>query len=240
MASLMKTSVRRVSATLALGALTFGVMSHAHALSAPAAHLTRAPLEQYLMANPAGEIALARSAAPAAISSQAEVLTLGAQGYQIAVKGHNGFVCLVLRGWTGDFNDPDFWNPKVRAPICYNAVAARSVLLNDLRRTGWALAGVSRTEMINRTRAAIASHVIVPPPAGAMSYMMSRNGYLSDRDGHWHPHLMFFLPRTPPSEWGANVPGGVVMGAADNFEPVTVFFVPLPHWSDGTPAPPNM
>ncbi len=237
MTSLTKTNLLGFSAALALGALTFGVMSDAQAQSA---YATEAPLAQYRTLSQAAEITLARSAAPAAISNQAEVLTLGVQGYATAVKGHNGFVCLVLRGWTGDFDDPDFWNPKVRSPICYNPVAARSVLPNDLRRTGWVLAGLSKAEMINRTRAAIASHVIVPPPAGAMSYMMSRNGYLSDRDGHWHPHLMFFVPRTPPAEWGANVPGGVVMGAADNFEPVTVFFVPLPHWSDGTPAPPGM
>jgi len=240
MIRLMKIDVCRFAAPLALGALTFGIISHAHAQPAHASYPTEAPLAQYRTLSQAAEIALARSAAPAAISNQAEVLTLGAQGYATAVKGHNGFVCLVLRGWTGDFDDPDFWNPKVLSPICYNPVAARSVLPNDLRRTGWALAGVSRPEMINRTRAAIASHVIVPPPAGAMSYMMSRNGYLSDLDGHWHPHLMFFVPRTPPATWGANVPGGVVMGASDNFEPVTVFFVPLSHWSDGTPAPPDM
>ena len=240
MASLTKINLRVFRATLALGTLTFGVTCDAQAQSADTAYPAEAPLAQYHALSQADEIALARSAAPASISNQAEVWTLGAHGYETAAKGSNGFVCLVLRGWTGDLNDPDFWNPKVLSPICYNPVAARSVLPNDLRRTRWALTGVSRAEMITRTKAAIARHEIVPPDVGAMSYMMSKNGYLSDRDGHWHPHLMFFLPRMPPAEWGANAPGGVVMGDADDFEPVTVFFIPLPHWSDGTPAPGDM
>ncbi|MGB6603860.1 MAG: hypothetical protein WBE65_06150 [Steroidobacteraceae bacterium] len=57
-----------------------------------------APLKQYLMP-PAPEIALARSAAPAAISDKATVLTLDSHGYQTAVRGTNGFICLAERSW---------------------------------------------------------------------------------------------------------------------------------------------
>ena len=135
-----------------------------------------------------------------------------------------------------DFDDPGFRNPKGRSPICYNPAAVRSVLPNDMRRTEWALAGASRDEMLSRTKAAIAAGTIAPPEVGAMSYMMSKNGYLNDRDGHWHPHLMFFVPKVAPAEWGANVAGGAVIGDDGNVEPVTVFFVPLAKWSDGTLA----
>ncbi|HLW76455.1 MAG TPA: hypothetical protein VKS01_05705 [Bryobacteraceae bacterium] len=40
-------------------------------------------------------IALARSAAPAAISQDAGVMLLGRHGYETAIRGKNGFVCIV-------------------------------------------------------------------------------------------------------------------------------------------------
>jgi len=215
-------------------ALAFGPIGLAQAQAA--AYPSRAPLEQYRIASQADEVALARSAAPTSISSQAEVLTLGTRGYETAVKGKNGFVCLVLRAWASGFDDPGFWNPKGRSPICYNPAAVRSVMPTDLMRTRWVLAGASRIEMIDRTKAAIAAHKIKAPEVGAMSYMISKDGYLNDRDGHWHPHLMFFLPRMTPAQWGANVPGGAVMADDGSLEPLTVFFVPVTKWSDGTLA----
>src|SRR5450432_1711957 len=77
-----------------------------------------APLEQYLMADGNSEIALARSAAPASVSDSAEVMVLGPTGYTTAVKGTNGFLCIVERSWGAATDEPEFWNPKVRAPIC--------------------------------------------------------------------------------------------------------------------------
>ncbi len=221
----------------ALAALAFVATGAAQA--ADTAYPARAPLEQYRMTS-ADEIALARSAAPASVSRDAEVLTLGDHGYTVAVKGKNGFVCLVFRAWSSGFDDPGFWNPKQRAPVCLNAAAARSVLKSDLRRAEWALAGASKAEMLERTKAAVAAREFGPPEVGAMSYMMSKRGYLNDRDGHWHPHLMFYLPRTAAAEWGANLPGGAVMSAGDTPEPVTTFFVPVPHWSDGPSEPMHM
>jgi hypothetical protein len=195
-----------------------------------------APLEQYRVASQADEIALARSAAPASISGGAEVMTLGARGYETAVKGGDGFVCLVERSWAAGFDDAEFWNPRLRSPICFNPASVRSVLPPYLERTRWVLAGASRAEMIARTKAAVAARQIVAPEVGAMAYMMSKDGYLSDAGGHWHPHLMFFLPPSAPAEWGANVPGGAVMAGSAAPEPVTVFFVSVPRWSDGTSA----
>ena len=42
---------------------------------------------------------------------------------------------------------------------------------------------------------------------GAMSYMLSKQGYLGDQAGHFHPHLMFWAERTEPKSWGAGMPG---------------------------------
>jgi hypothetical protein len=240
MPTLMETLSRRPGAALAGGALALilalGATGLLQARADQLAYPTPAPLEQYRMASRADEIALARSAAPASVSSRAEVLTLGAQGYDTAVKGDNGFVCLVLRAWASGFGDAGFWNPRMRGPICYNPAAARSVLPTDLRRAQWALAGASKARMLERTKAAIAAHEIGPPEVGAMSYMMSKDGYLNDRDGHWHPHLMFLLPRMAPAAWGANLAGAAVMADDSSLEPLTVFFVPVPRWSDGTSA----
>lgn len=98
----------------------------AAAWSAPDAHADyarMAPLAQYLAADQASEIALARSAAPKSIADHAAVMTLGRHGYETAVKGSNGFVCFVQRSWANDFDNSEFWNPRIRTPQCWNAAA---------------------------------------------------------------------------------------------------------------------
>src|SRR5579863_812545 len=217
-------------------ALFLGLGSSAlSADSAVGAYPAMAPLERYLSSSQTEEIALARSAAPASISADAEILILSAKGYETAIKGKNHFVCLVVRPWDNHFDSPDFWNPKVRAPHCFNAPGARSVLPTYLQRTGWVLAGVSKAEMQKRTEAALAANKIPAPETGSIAFMMSKDGYLGDdAGGHWHPHLMFYLPRTAMVEWGANLKGSPVYGDADALKPTTVFFVPVTRWSDGT------
>jgi hypothetical protein len=185
------------------------------------------------------EVALARSAAPASVSDNAEVLVLGEHRYEVAEKGSNGFVCIVERGWANDFDSGEFWNPKTRSPNCYNQAAARSVLPTYLKRTEWVLAGASKDDVIARTKAALASNEIGPPQIGSMCFMMSKRQQLNDEAGHWHPHLMFFLPRTKPADWGANLPGSPLFAADGVLVPVTIFMSPVRKWSDGTPDAPS-
>ena len=227
-------------------AVTFGVcclallLGRSDAVLAQEGQATQAPgmapVEQYRIASRSDEIALARSAAPASISSEAEVLVLGERGYETAVKGRNGFVCLVQRSWAAGFDDAEFWNPKLRAPICFNPAAARTVLPAYLERTKWVIAGVSRADMIKRTGAELAANRIAMPEPGAVAFMMSKQGNLNDHDGHWHPHLMFFLARTDAAAWGADLHGSPVFAARNDSDPITTFFVLVPTWSDGTPA----
>ena len=116
-----------------------------------------APVEQYLMTDRNAEIALARSAAPEAISRDATILVLGRHGYETAVEGKNGFVCAVERGWMGPFNGEDaanFWNPKLRGPLCFNPPAARSVLPITYKRTEMILAGKSKAQVIEALKSA--------------------------------------------------------------------------------------
>ena len=233
----MQTSRRRTIRWEVSGLpLLLWLIGPALAADAKLSYPTMAPIEQYRVASAAEEIALARSAAPASIAGAAEVLTLGDHGYETAVKGKNGFVCMVWRSWTAGFDDAEFWNPRLRAPICLNPAAAHSVLPGYLDRTRWAIAGVSKSHMIERTRAAVAANRITAPEPGAMSFMMSKQGYLGDDVGHWHPHLMFFLAHTDSAFWGADLDGSPVFAAQSNPEPITTFIVPVPKWSDGTPA----
>jgi hypothetical protein len=214
----------------------------AQAQDAKAGVSAMGPLLQYLPVNEADEIALAKSAAPPSIAANADVLLLSSHGYRTAIKGNNGFVCLVERSWATAFADSEFWNPRFRAPICYNRAAARSILPGYIERTGWVLAGVSPPEMIARTRLELSAKTLKLPEAGAMSYMMSKQGHLHDADGHWHPHVMFYLANTDAAAWGANLDGSPIFADSSSIfaqegspELVTTFFVPVTKWSDGTP-----
>jgi hypothetical protein len=202
-------------------------------------YATMAPLDQYLMADRNAEIALARSAAPPSIAKDAAVLVLGRHGYETAVEGTNGFVCMVGRTWTAGFDHPEFWNPKNRGPACYNPQAVRSVLPIELMRTKFALAGKSKEEIRESMKAAVEKREVPALEPGALVYMMSKQGHLNDSAGHWHPHLMFYVPLGEAKTWGAGVPGSPIIvpprfnGAP---EPLTELIIVVSEWSDGTPA----
>jgi hypothetical protein len=198
-----------------------------------------APLEQYLIADRNAEIALARSAAPESISHDAEVLVLGRHGYETAVKGKNSFVCIVERSWTAGIDDPDFWNPKLRGPICFNPPAVRSYLPLTIKKTELVLAGQSKAQMFDSIKAAFDKKELPTQEPGAMSYMLSRQGYLGDRNGHWHPHLMFFVPQIDAQTWGAGLPGSPILASDDPQDRLTVFLIPVAKWSDGTADSPE-
>src|ERR1700691_4556094 len=107
-----------------------------------------APLDQYLIADRNAEIALARSAAPTSIADNAEVMVLERQGYKTAVKGTNGFVCMVERSWTAEFRDPEFRSTKIRGPLCFNPPPTRTYLCLTIARPEMALAGKSEPQML--------------------------------------------------------------------------------------------
>jgi cytochrome c1 len=198
-----------------------------------------APLDQYLMERNA-EIALARSAGPASVSKEADVMVLGRHGYETAVKGTNGFVCMVERSWDTPSDDPQFWNPNMRGPICFNAPAVRSFLPLVQRRADVVLASQSKAKMFAALEAALDKHELPSPESGAMAYMMSKQGYLNDHDGRWHPHVMFYAPPQEPAAWGAGLPGSPMIGVKDVEDRLTVFMVTVAKWSDGTSAAMDM
>jgi hypothetical protein len=203
-----------------------------------APYAAMAPLDQYLIPDQNAEIALARSAAPASIADGAEVLVLGREGYTTAVKGTNGFLCVVERGWGAGTDDPVFWNPKIRGPICFNPAAARSFAPIYLMKTKLVLAGKSKAEIVRATGSALDKNDLPALEPGAMCYMLSKEQYLSDAGKNWHPHLMFFVAGDAAKSWGADLPGSPVMAANDPEERATILMVRVGKWSDGTPGPP--
>jgi hypothetical protein len=233
-----KSMKREIAKTIALPVFALAVVLSAawpgQAQDAKTPYPSMAPVEQYMMANRDSEIALARSAAPESISRDAEVLVLAGHGYETAAKGKNGFVCLVERSWTAPIDDPNFWNPKLRGPICLNPAAARSYLPLSLKKTELILAGQSKTQMFESIKAGLDKKELPTPEVGAMAYMLSKEQYLGDSARHWHPHLMFFLPRTDTATWGADLKNSPIFAANDPEDRLTIFFIPVAKWADGT------
>ena len=244
--------LKRKVAAIAIKVFAFlavlGSANRATSQEATTPYSNMAPIEQYLMDRDA-EIALARSAAPDAVSHDAAVIVLTRHGYETAVEGKNGWVCWVGRGWMAMFDHPEFWNPKVRAADCLNPPAARSVLPYVYKRTELLLAGRSKQEVIAQIKAAIDKKELPALEPGTVSYMMSKSSYLTDGGGHNVPHLMFFQIDKPDAAWEANVTNAPVVSVnywylsaeaypeLKRFPPLAVFLVMVPNWSDGTPAP---
>ncbi len=218
--------------TLAL-LLVLGMVCRLMAQNAATRYPNMAPIDQYLMADREAEVALARSAAPESIARDAEVQVLGRHGFETAATGKNGFVCIVGRSWTSAA-DEDYWDPRVRVPMCVNAAAARSYLLRLTKITNLALAGRTLAQVNEAMAAAIARKELPPMESGAMCYMMGKQGFGGDTNPHWPPHLMFFFSQTDLSIWGANLPGSPVFAVEDPLEQLTQFVIAAQHWSDGT------
>jgi hypothetical protein len=213
-------------------------------LCAGAAHAAdysrMAPVDQYMM-DRAAEVTLAKSAAPSAISDKATILVLTPHGYETAVKGSNGFVCAVERSWMAQYEFPQYWNPHMRGPLCYNPVAVRDILPYTIRRTALVLAGQhDKTALDAAIKADMAKHALPPLESGALTYMMSKQQFLNDDAHAWVPHLMFYFPRAEGTTWGADLDGAPPMLNPQfqrSAEQISVLMVPVTHWSDGTPAP---
>jgi hypothetical protein len=235
-----KSRVKIIALAFALQIVLPDAGGRAVAQDGIAAFRAMAPLDQYLISDEKSEIALARSAAPGSISDGAEVMVLGREGYKTAVKGTNGFLCIVERSWGASTDQTEFWNPKIRAPHCFNAQATRSFAPIYLMKTRLALAGKSKPEIAPAIATALDKKELPALEPGAMAYMMSKQQYLNDRDRTWHPHAMFFFPGNMTKSWAADDPNSPVMVGNDAQERVTILFVLADKWSDGTAAPLNM
>ena len=227
--------------------VVLGAAYQAMAQDAATTYTKMAPIDQYLMERSA-EIQLARSAAPDSISRDATILVLGRQGYETAVQGKNGFVCMVGRAWGAAFDWDEFWNPKVKAADCMNPQAARSILPIFYLRARMVMTGRSRADVVAAVKAAYENKHLRDLESGAMDYMMSKSSYLTDQGAHNMPHVMFYTLLKDAKDWGSGAEGAPVLSApywffspqepsqTKGLPPILVFLVAVPDWSDGTPA----
>jgi hypothetical protein len=233
-----QTTLKRIALGSSVLVLALGAISQMQAQS-KTPYPDMAVLDRYLMPDRNAEIALARSAAPDSVSHDAKVLVLGPHGYETAVEGKNGFVCLVERGWMAPFDNPEFWNPKIRGPLCFNPPAARSILPMTYKRTEMVLAGQSKAQIMEGI-ATFAKKELPALEPGAFTYMLSKEAYLTDREDHSMAHLMFYTPLMDKAVWGADLPKSPIMlNPQFALEGIDVFLVLTGMWSDGTLAPVN-
>jgi hypothetical protein len=169
------------------------------------------PLDEYMMA-PEEEAALARSAAPEGISSRATIKVLTTTGYETAVEGDNDFVCMVLRGWAAPSFSPVperdlVYDSTLRAPICLNPAASRTVLPYQELRARLGMSGRTPDEIAEAVQAAYARGELPRMDAVGFGYMWSADQVLGPA-GAWHPHMMVYAPYYDNAMLGDNEPGG--------------------------------
>jgi len=155
------------------------------------------PLDAYMMV-PAEEIALAKSAAPASISDRATIEVLTRSGYQVASNGDNGFVCLVMRGWSAvAFTPTDghrlAYDTTIQAPICYDPIGSRTIRLVEEMRAQLGLQGMEPDAIPREIAMAYALGKLPKMEGVSFAYMWSA-GQNVGPDGKWHPHMMIYAP----------------------------------------------
>jgi len=191
------------------------------------------PLSEYMMAQDA-EVALARSAAPDSISGHATIKVLTPSGFQTVHDGDNGFVCMVMRGFTGA---PTFtpvqirafitYDAKTRAPICFNPQAVRIVLPYYELRTKLGLEGKTAEQIAEEVQAAYTKGEIPKRTEVSFAYMWSADQVLGPA-GHWHPHMMVYLPNYENTMLGNNDPGSDLPTIGDDAgTPFAVGVIPV-------------
>jgi hypothetical protein len=190
------------------------------------------PIEQYLMPRDA-EIAMARIAAPPAISDRATVKVLTRTGYEIAKTGDNGAVCLVMRGFSAPTYTPApfrdiVYDPGIHAPICFAAPAARTALPYYELRTRLAMAGKSPDQIAEGLQLAYVKGELPVREGATFAYMFSAHQHLGPGIGAWRPHVMVFVPYADATTVGATPFGDTLPQVTDDAgTPFAVVVIPV-------------
>jgi hypothetical protein len=174
-----------------------------------AAPLSARDLSGYMMM-PSEELRLAATAAPAAVTEKASYYVLTPDGFELEIKGANGWHCFVERAFFVRTAGGDEYDPDVRAPHCINEEGAATRMQEVFMRARLALEGLERETVDAEINKAFQSGTLRPPSGFAMTYMMSAEQWLGEGAGHWHPHLMFWVPYLENADVGGNAPMGVL------------------------------
>jgi hypothetical protein len=179
------------------------------------------------------EIQMARSAAPANISDRATIKVLTANGYQVVAEGNNGFVCMVMRGWAAPTYTPAqfrnlVYDAKVRAPICFDPLASRTVIPYYKLRTRLGMEGKTPDQIAEALQAPYIRGQLPKRDAVSFAYMWSAHQELGPGIGHWHPHMMIFAPYYDNAMLGGNEFGAPLPQVSDDAgTPFTVVVIPV-------------
>ena len=189
-------------------------------------------LGDYMM-EPDAEIALARSAAPDNVSGHATVKVLTATGYKVSVEGNNGFVCVVMRGWsvptfTPTGNRQLVYDSKLRAPICFDPVASRTVLPFQELRTKLGIEGKDPDTIASSVATAYSTGQLPKMEGVSFAYMWSADSDLGPGVGAWQPHMMVYAPYYTNAMLGnKECSEGVPCVSDDAGTPFTVVVIPM-------------
>jgi hypothetical protein len=192
------------------------------------------PLSEYLMPQDA-EIALARSAAPVNVSDRATIKVFTESGFEVAIEGDNGFVCMVMRAWAAPTYTPeaflDFvYYAPLRAPICFDPVAARTMMPYYELRHQLGLEGKGPDEITQGVEAAYAGGELPSRETVSFAYMWSADQDLGPGIGRGFPHMMVFTPYYENSMLGGNEFAGMLPFVSDDAgTPFTVTVIPVDH-----------
>lgn len=185
-------TVRQAARGVPLIAIAFAIAMPL-SRTASGAESVYAPYSEWAMSQPA-EIALARSAAPESVSRRATIEVLTPKGYEVAVKGDNGCVCMVLRGWSAAPDPTDTKNAKIRGPACFDPVATRTVVPAEELKAKLGLAGKSPEEIGSEVATQYGLGKLPKMENVAFAYMWSASQHIGPDAGPWHPHMMVYAP----------------------------------------------
>ena len=182
----------------------------------------------------AEEIALAMSAAPAEVSSKADVYVLRGTDFVKVIAGTNGCACMVGR----DSHEGS------RYPICFDQEATKTTMLREIKEASLRAKGTPQAEIRRIVDAAYRSGELRMPARPAMAYMMSPNQVLFSspdaegvRVGAWAPHLMLMMPDVAPSQLGLADSSAVdIIQIHREGNHHAELVVKVPTWSDGKPV----
>jgi hypothetical protein len=189
-------------------------------------------LNEFMMPQEA-ETALAKSAAPSKISDRATIKLLTTSGYKVAREGDNGFVCMVMRGWMAPTYTPAqfrdlVYDAQLRAPICFDPVASRTVIPYYELRTKLGMEGKTPDQIAEGIEAAYARGQLPKRDGVSFAYMWSADQNLGSGIGHWHPHMMVFSPYYENPMVGGNDFGSPLPTVSDDAgTPFTVVVIPV-------------
>ena len=172
------------------------------------------------------------ASAPANVSDRATIKVLNESGFEVAIEGDNGFVCMVMRAWSAPTYTPaaflDFvYYAPLRAPICFNPVAEETMMLYYELRTELGLQGKNPDEIADGIEAAYVKGELPRIETVSFAYMWSADQDLGPGIGHWHPHMMVFTPYYENSMLGGNEFGGTLPFVSDDAgTPFAVTLIP--------------